>query len=523
MLGTPSKKLFVIYTSGLCAAAIAVVVLASLTQTDGVLIYALDDPYIHLSVAESIIEGHYGINSGEYASPSSSILYPYVLALGLLIGLGTYGPFLVSAVFSLVSVWITACFATRLLSLKSNLLSWLTFAILGIVLVMGLNAAGLPMTGMEHSIHVFGVVLTLTSLYNMLVEDRSDQLWLVILGCLICATIRFEGVALVFGVAVALFFAGHRRGVLVLSLLTGAVLLAYSSYMVRLGLPVFPSSVMTKSSVASEASGGSAWSLITSVLENAFYSLGTDRGFVLGIVAAALAAFSIDVRNPKGLRLFCAAVTIMLFGHVLGGRYGWFSRYEIYAVAGMIFGLIAVFGHNQYLRSKHTLTLAVCLLVFSTPYAWTTLLTPAASANIYQQQYQMHRFTSAYFPAPVAVNDLGWVAYKNDNYVLDLWGLGSEESRKLTAQGGWTQKKLSDITRRKEIEYAMIYDAWFNQVPDEWCRAGQLVTSKVTTAYDTVAFYLIETDQSTEFLEALRAFQDGLPAGARLELGTCPS
>jgi hypothetical protein len=34
----------------------------------------------------------------------------------------------------------------------------------------------------------------------------------------------------------------------------------------------------------------------------------------------------------------------------------------------------------------------------------------------------VHRFAVEY-SEPVAVIDLGWVTYRNDEYVLDLWGL----------------------------------------------------------------------------------------------------
>ncbi|HKL20996.1 MAG TPA: hypothetical protein VJ904_04275 [Tichowtungia sp.] len=46
----------------------------------GVFTYSLDDAYIHLSLAEQIHHGHYGINAGEYSSPSSSVLCPFLLA-----------------------------------------------------------------------------------------------------------------------------------------------------------------------------------------------------------------------------------------------------------------------------------------------------------------------------------------------------------------------------------------------------------------------------------------------------------
>lgn len=62
-------------------AIIAATTVAILLLCHGKLIYTLDDPYISLALSDQIAHGHYGINATEPASPSSSILYPFLLAL----------------------------------------------------------------------------------------------------------------------------------------------------------------------------------------------------------------------------------------------------------------------------------------------------------------------------------------------------------------------------------------------------------------------------------------------------------
>ncbi|MEL6611591.1 MAG: hypothetical protein AAFQ53_05825, partial [Bacteroidota bacterium] len=57
-----------------------------LTVTDGDFVYPLDDPYIHLAVAENLTQGHYGLNLAEPSSPASSVVWPGLLALGLALG-----------------------------------------------------------------------------------------------------------------------------------------------------------------------------------------------------------------------------------------------------------------------------------------------------------------------------------------------------------------------------------------------------------------------------------------------------
>ena len=87
-----SSLRFQIFTTVLTGVALALIVNLSVDGADGHLVYTLDDPYIHLAVAESILEGGYGINTGEYASPSSSILWPFLLTVPVALGVGPYGP-----------------------------------------------------------------------------------------------------------------------------------------------------------------------------------------------------------------------------------------------------------------------------------------------------------------------------------------------------------------------------------------------------------------------------------------------
>ena len=84
-------RAFQLYAMVMHSIALILLIYAGLELTDGRLIYSLDDPYNHLAVAEPIVEGGYGINSEKFASPSSSILFPFLLAFGLRIGLGGGG------------------------------------------------------------------------------------------------------------------------------------------------------------------------------------------------------------------------------------------------------------------------------------------------------------------------------------------------------------------------------------------------------------------------------------------------
>src|ERR1700754_2201575 len=67
----------------LAATVIAVVLIESgiMRQTNGVFMYPLDDPFIHMQIAKNLAFSHtWGIIPGEFASASSSLLYSLMLA-----------------------------------------------------------------------------------------------------------------------------------------------------------------------------------------------------------------------------------------------------------------------------------------------------------------------------------------------------------------------------------------------------------------------------------------------------------
>ena len=74
-----------------------------LHRTDGVFMYPLDDPFIHMQIARDLaFHGVWGINPGEFASASSSLLYTLLLAsLFKIFSASVLIPFLVNIVAAL--------------------------------------------------------------------------------------------------------------------------------------------------------------------------------------------------------------------------------------------------------------------------------------------------------------------------------------------------------------------------------------------------------------------------------------
>ena len=164
--------------------------------------------------------------------------------------------------------------------------------------------------------------------------------------------------------------------------------------------------------------------------------------------------------------------------------------------------------------------LAIGFVVISAQqYIYDIFTLPIAANNIYEQQYQMHRFAADYLNKPVAINDLGYVSYKNDNYVLDLWGITSEKAlnyRMMSGNGVW----MNELCQKNNVELAMIYEKQFKGIPAGWIKIGELHLGKkrITPAYKDVAFYAISQKAYSDIVKGLSAFINTLPSDVKFTL-----
>ena len=103
------------WLAGYVLASSCALVLAIIALTHGAFVYSLDDPYIHLALSRMIAQGGYGINTGMPASPSSSILWPVMLAPFADTALGEIVPLLINVACAMGTALVLAAGLRRLL------------------------------------------------------------------------------------------------------------------------------------------------------------------------------------------------------------------------------------------------------------------------------------------------------------------------------------------------------------------------------------------------------------------------
>src|SRR4051812_19430975 len=228
------------FCAGLLAPA-ALALGAVLAGNGGAFAYPLDGPYIHLALADQILHGHYGLNPDEPASPSSTILYPLLLAaLGAVQGTWLWSSLVVclacNAASGLLLFLVAEEVGIRLRSLPRPALFGL-----GASLALALNLAGLALDGLEHAPHVTLTLASLLGLLRFVRQGRAAWWWL--LSILLLPLIRFEAVAAV--LADALVLLAWEKWRHALGVLGAAALLVggFGLFLLSRGLPFLPQSV----------------------------------------------------------------------------------------------------------------------------------------------------------------------------------------------------------------------------------------------------------------------------------------
>jgi hypothetical protein len=277
-----------------------------------------------------------------------------------------------------------------------------------------------------------------------------------------------------------------------------------------------PNSVMAKLSTvagAGAAAPDAGWlsslgrRLCAAAARFADLDLGGRLCLLAGLVIAAVLCWQSHGRR----RAVLGAGVLVAILHFAAGQFGWWYRYELYAVG--FTGLIAL----SALSPRWPYGVALAIVLAAQHYLPAATHTPRAAVNIYEQQHQMHRFVARHYAKPIAVNDIGWVSVGRspEAYVLDLWGLASSEALRQTKKDAmW----LDDVTRRHGVGLAMIYTEIFPEIPKSWSRVGQihLASPRATAAYTAVGFYATALGDRAEIARALAAFRRELPAGVKI-------
>lgn len=178
--------------------------------------------------------------------------------------------------------------------------------------------------------------------------------------------------------------------------------------------------------------------------------------------------------------------------------------------------------------------LVLLALVVATPFynraSEAIRITPQASNNIYEQQYQMANFLKRHYPtSTVAANDIGAITYFTDIHLVDLMGLGTMEMARLKLNHSETREGITALMQERGVSLALVYDSWFQDgggtnslLPPNWTKAADWkIPHNIVCGGSIVSIYAAKAQDLEPLKTNLRQFAPELPP--QVEQAAAPS
>lgn len=508
---------------------VALVLSSSVSNNDGRLIYALDDPYIHMSIAKNFAQkGVWGVTEYEFSSSDSSISWIILLSLTYIIaGVNEIAPFLLNLISG------TLLIAVLYLYLSEHGLSR-SFTFMALFLTIFVSP--LPSTvfvGMEHVFHALIMLLFVTQSAKMLVNEGETSLSYLAALSVISITTRLESMFLI-GIVAILFALRKQIKASASLVLTGVIPVAvYGLVSIMNGWGFLPTPLTLKGSFPTLTPLG----LFSFMYGFVLYLI--NDGLVLMLIFTTLLLFLFKYNKGGGawnrsmvMIIIYVPMTVL---HLLFAQIGNFYRYEAYLVSLGLF--IISINSYEYVKNNislknskrvriNSILIILLIILFLSPLfprSFRSLKNVSqATSNIYEQQYQMGLFLDEFYSGDTIVaNDIGAITFLTRIRLIDMNGLGSIEAARAIMSGDWTTQRIVELAQTRQARIAVVYDYKFERdyrgneiggIPEQWIKVGQWrISNNIVCGSDTVSFYALDSSEAHPLTENLQAFSSRLP------------
>ncbi len=515
----------------------------------GIFVYALDDPYIHLAIAKNFaLHGVWGITSREFTSASSSPLWTALLALGLKISgpnlsTGSLWPLVLTSLSAVLLIWALWREALRYLSPVAS-------ALIMVVVVMATPIPTLIVSGQEHILHCVVIFLLILGYAKVLAcpETISRKNWRLLLFLTSTAVlIRYESLFLTAVFGLLLLGQKRFREAFLFVGVAAAPAFIFGILSMMQGWPPVPNSIWLKANTShpllAVATYQQLWNRVPEVIFCLFVVIGTGFWLHLKSRIHTNRPFTNNLTEAE-LKARCVLLAGLFLLHLALARVGWLFRYEAYLLFASSLVFLPLLSKislrpqsGQFRQWIAGFLLGAFFLNFVTQRTIASLEdTPDALKNIRDQQWQMARFFEEEFPnSSLALNDIGAVSYLRESQVLDLFGLANLEVATARRNGLYGFKVMEAIASNRNVEYIAICPLWFDsvnlgqpiesfgrtakgskkqissEIPRNWIRCADWELEK---AYfdPNVSFYATSPQSAEKLRAAMREFAVSLPS-----------
>ncbi len=507
-------------------ALMAGIVVFSLKITNGHFVYTQDDPYISMATARNWVRyGVWGVDRYRFSSSTSSLLWPLLLAICYkLVGVHATIPL----ALNLLLVCAVFIVANRLLKKRSLSSAWIAVTLFAMILMVPLPL--LVTSGLEHALHSLSILLLL--FYGTETICRKGRLSshdTLMLGLLSMFAVmsRYESVALIAVIILALALRKRLLAGLFTAFAASIPIIAWGLISIHYGAYFLPNSILLKSRVPAVSAVNPMGIFLTTSVETVMAHPFLPILSLFPLLYLLFSRMQGDIE--PSLQTLNLLFFLMDWAQILFGKLDSFYRYDGYVIISGV--MVIAIDMDRILRGQVTgfgfrckLGVAGNAIMILTGIGIVSMgfqrgvnaleALPRASANIYEQQYQMGLFVRQFYTGEtVAANDIGCINYLADIHCLDIWGLANMNAAKLRIQGDVNPQTIGDLVKRKGARIVMIYDTWFpNAIPSQWTREGRwVIPFNIVDGDNTVTFYAPSPNDRDKLLRSLRGYSSHLP------------
>lgn len=474
-----------------------------LNINNGYFSYALDDPYIHLSMAKNFYEKQIlSVDGISFASASSSPLWFIMLSffMGFDTEITQNLPFLFNIIFQILSLFMIIFIFNKHFKVQISYLLLLIFAVFAPFIPLALG-------GMEHSLQIFLMLVVLNEYLNFINHKYNKNfLFLCLFSALLVAT-RYENIAFVLMLAITLVFEKKYKEFIILSFISFVPIVAFGIFSQQFNLGFFPSSIMIKSEIGNHIDVNLFKKIINKIISGFTHK----HIFIIFILNLYIFIRTFLKRDYKITYLAFVFIGTTL-AHLAFGSLGWLNRYEAYLI---VFGLLNIISflykyYNLYkienkLKTMIFLFLFIVFFIISASFKG-HYIAVLGTKNIFEQQIQMAKFLKRYFNnSKIAANDIGAISFFTNIKLLDLAGLGSYDIVRLYKDGKYNANTIKKLIAKNDVDLIVVYDVWFSKLNfsfnDEnysFMGSWQIIDNKVCGS-DIVSFYSKKATFSQNF------------------------
>ena len=506
-------------------------------QTDGILVYGLDDAYIHMAIAKNLVHhAVFGITPYAFTPSSSSVFWTLLLAVfSIPFGPWESLPFVLNVLFGTLTIILSSHILRR-----EKVPVPLTGAAL-ILIVAGTPFVVLARGGMEHSLHAVLLLLFAWKSAELLARGPAHgrRQLLILLGlAALMPLVRLESYALIFLVGGWLFLQGRWRLTVALAACSVVPLVVFQLVAFSHGWPLIPNSVLLRLPAVAIAAPGPAsleqhgssvfLRLWTSFLHNVQSAPELPAGAVFLAGGVLLPQFRRAGQSGRGT-IFGLLASMAIVSHLVCGNVGHLYRYEAYLYPLMVTGLCVAGTTIVPVLRQQTRTRKAATLGAATVFAVISILLAVrgyraagdavqASVNIYEQQYQMARFVEEkYDKEAVMLNDIGAVSFYSEARIIDLAGLANAEVTTAKRNRTFGPELIRHLAGVNGVRFAVLYEEWFQRdgysiLPAKWEKVEEWqISHNIICSHDRVAFFGTDSLSACSLRRRLDQFATSLP------------